>query len=117
MLGHTTPCFLSSLQIGSSTHIPNPVNGFDPFAGRASSVFAGAAHGRPSIGIEINPVGWIYGKTKITPASKEKIRARLVEVTKIAKSLPSLAGHNCQHCLIIALRKQLCASCLQREII
>ena len=33
----------------------------DPFAGRCSSVYAGAVLGRNSWGIEINPVGWLYG--------------------------------------------------------
>ncbi len=65
----------------------------DPFAGRASSVFAGAASGRPSIGIEINPVGWIYGKTKLAPASADDVRDRLDEIVQIAQSLSSGAGN------------------------
>jgi DNA methylase len=56
----------------------------DPFAGRASSIFAGATHGRPSIGIEINPVGWIYGKTKLSPAPADAVIARVDEIAKIA---------------------------------
>jgi len=66
----------------------------DPFAGRASSVFAGATQGRPSIGIEINPVGWIYGKTKIAPAPKDKVKNRLAELSQIAQSLPSRTGRD-----------------------
>jgi hypothetical protein len=61
----------------------------DPFAGRASSVFAGAAHGRPSIGIEINPVGWIYGKTKLAPAPADKVKMRISEIAEIAQCLPA----------------------------
>lgn len=58
---------------------------FDPFAGRCSSIFAGAARGRPSIGIEINPVGWIYGQTKIAPASSEAITNRIQELVALAR--------------------------------
>lgn len=36
----------------------------DPFAGRCSSIYAGGVLGRNSLGIEINPVGWLYGKSK-----------------------------------------------------
>lgn len=58
----------------------------DPFAGRASSVFAGAARGRPSIGIEISPVGWIYGQTKLQPATADQVKARVREIAEIAKA-------------------------------
>jgi len=49
----------------------------DPFAGRFSSIFAGSVTGRKGVGIEINPVGWLYGKTKIHPASKGQVLERL----------------------------------------
>jgi DNA modification methylase len=52
----------------------------DPFAGRCSSIFAGGVLGRVSLGIEINPVGWLYGKVKLEPASKDKVIDRLLEV-------------------------------------
>jgi DNA modification methylase len=52
----------------------------DPFAGRGSSIYAGGILGRYSLGIEINPVGWLYGKVKLHPAPKEKVLKRLVEV-------------------------------------
>jgi len=52
----------------------------DPFAGRCSSVYAGGILGRHSLGIEINPVGWLYGKVKIRPASKDKTINRLYEI-------------------------------------
>jgi hypothetical protein len=60
----------------------------DPFAGRASSIFAGASMGRPSLGVEIHPVGWIYGKTKLGPASREEVQRRLVEIADLAQTLP-----------------------------
>lgn len=49
----------------------------DPFAGRCSSIFAGAVLGRHSLGIEINPVGWLYGLVKLRPADKESVIKRL----------------------------------------
>jgi DNA modification methylase len=52
----------------------------DPFAGRCSSIFAGGVLGRVSLGIEINPVGWLYGKVKLEPASKDGVLDRLLEV-------------------------------------
>jgi DNA modification methylase len=52
----------------------------DPFAGRCSSIYAGGVLGRHSLGIEINPVGWLYGNVKLSPADKEEVLDRLVEV-------------------------------------
>src|SRR4051812_32224657 len=52
----------------------------DPFAGRGSSIYAGGVLGRNSLGIEINPVGWLYGTTKLQPANKEAVIDRLLEV-------------------------------------
>ncbi len=52
----------------------------DPFAGRGSSIYAGAVLGRHSLGIEINPVGWLYSKVKLNPAKKEDVICRLREI-------------------------------------
>ena len=52
----------------------------DPFAGRCSSIFAGGVRGRISLGIEINPVGWLYGTVKLQPADKEDVVDRLLEI-------------------------------------
>ncbi|MCK5215414.1 MAG: site-specific DNA-methyltransferase [Candidatus Omnitrophica bacterium] len=52
----------------------------DPFAGRCSSIYAGGVLGRHSLGIEINPVGWLYGAVKLNPADKEEVVDRLLEV-------------------------------------
>lgn len=54
----------------------------DPFAGRCTSIYAGGVLGRHSLGIEINPVGWLYGSVKLNPASKEEVTNRLLEVYK-----------------------------------
>lgn len=52
----------------------------DPFAGRSSSIYAGGVLGRHSLGIEINPVGWIYGSVKLNPADKDDVIDRLFEI-------------------------------------
>lgn len=52
----------------------------DPFAGRGSSIYAGGVLGRHSLGIEINPVGWLFGSTKLFPADKNDVADRLLEI-------------------------------------
>lgn len=52
----------------------------DPFSGRGSSVFAGSVLGRKSYGIEINPIGWIYSKVKLSPADKNDVLNKLKEI-------------------------------------
>lgn len=53
---------------------------FDPFAGRATSLFAAATEGRYGVGIEINPVGWVYGKAKLQTADRESVERRIHEL-------------------------------------
>jgi len=55
----------------------------DPFAGRCSSIYAGGVLGRTSLGIEINPVGWLYGSVKLRPADKDAVIDRLLEIYAI----------------------------------
>lgn len=52
----------------------------DPFAGRCSSIYAGGVLGRHSLGIEINPVGWLYGTVKLKPSDKKEVIDRLLEI-------------------------------------
>lgn len=52
----------------------------DPFAGRCSSIYAGGVLGRASLGIEINPVGWLYGTVKLQPADKKEVIDRLLAI-------------------------------------
>jgi DNA modification methylase len=52
----------------------------DPFAGRSSSIFAGGVLGRHSLGIEINPIGWLYGSVKLNPANKNDVIDRLLDI-------------------------------------
>lgn len=52
----------------------------DPFAGRGTSVFSAATRNRYGIGIEINPVGWIYARTKLYPAPADAVISRLEQL-------------------------------------
>jgi hypothetical protein len=56
----------------------------DPFAGRGTSVFSAAVNGRSAIGIEINPVGWVYAQAKIHPASLDAVTERLAEIYRLS---------------------------------
>jgi len=68
----------------------------DPFAGRGTSIFAAATNNRKGIGIEINPVGWLYAKVKLAPAPIDKVKESLISVDCVSnnytdkiKSLPT----------------------------
>jgi DNA modification methylase len=56
----------------------------DPFAGRGSSVYAAAVRGRSGLGIEINPVGWIYSQAKLHTSSQPWVIRRLNRVKEAA---------------------------------
>ncbi len=53
---------------------------FDPFAGRGTAVFAAAINQRVGIGIEINPVGYVYTRTKLYPAKRKLVESRIQEL-------------------------------------
>lgn len=61
----------------------------DPFAGRGSSIYAAAAQGRQALGIEINPVGWLYGNVKLNVAASGAVLSRLADIACAAKRAPS----------------------------
>lgn len=52
----------------------------DPFAGRGTAVFSAATQDRSAIGIEINPVGYVYARTKLSPAGRDVVELRLDEL-------------------------------------
>ena len=49
----------------------------DPFAGRGTAVFSAATQNRPFIGIEVNPVGYVYASAKLQPADQRLVEKRL----------------------------------------
>ena len=53
----------------------------DPFAGRGTTVFSAAVNRRRGLGVEINPVGWIYCEAKLRPAAKHLVTARLTDIS------------------------------------
>ena len=58
----------------------------DPFAGRASSVFAAATQERYGLGIEINPLGWVYAQTKLQPATQGNVERRLKSLVDMSEA-------------------------------
>jgi hypothetical protein len=56
----------------------------DPFAGRGTALYSAAVAGRQALGIEVNPVGWVYTRTKLSPASKNKVEQRLIQIQNLA---------------------------------
>ncbi len=66
-----------------------PVGGavLDPFAGRGSSIYAAAVTGRYGCGVEINEVGWLYGKAKLETASEEAVLRRNEEISRQSRGV------------------------------
>jgi hypothetical protein len=56
----------------------------DPFSGRGTSVFSAASAGRQAVGVELNPVGWIYARTKLNPAPQEAVLARIAKIESLS---------------------------------
>ncbi len=56
----------------------------DPFAGRGTAIFSAATQGRRSIGIEINPVGYVYSGAKLEPAAQYLVENRLEELNELS---------------------------------
>jgi DNA methylase len=73
----------------------------DPFAGRGTSLFSAVTKNRIATGVEINPVGWVYCKTKLAPASEKRVRGRTWQLAHLitkqvkaeASSLPKFFHH------------------------
>lgn len=58
----------------------------DPFAGRATSLFSAAARGLTAGGIEINPVGWVYGRAKLFPGQQQAVEARITTIARASRA-------------------------------
>jgi hypothetical protein len=56
----------------------------DPFAGRGTSIFSAASLGRIGIGVEVNPVGWVYARAKLKPADEAAVVNKLEEIGRHA---------------------------------
>ncbi len=63
----------------------SPVGGrvLDPFCGRGTAPFVAQATGRASLGIDINPVAWVFAKVKTSPEpSQQKLVHRLSDLQR-----------------------------------
>lgn len=85
----------------------------DPFAGRGTAVFSAAVRKRPAIGVEINPLGYVYANTKLRPGTQEKVVCRLEELEELAPrqrraadALPPFF----HHCFAAGVRRFLLAA-------
>jgi hypothetical protein len=63
----------------------------DPFAGRGTALYSAATAGRHALGMELNPVGWIYSRTKLSPACSDDVDARIVQLQAAAHMYRSAA--------------------------
>ncbi len=55
----------------------------DPFCGRGNAPFAATVLGRNSLGIDINPIAWLFAAVKLDPApNPEQVTDRLSDVVK-----------------------------------
>lgn len=88
----------------------------DPFCGRGNAPFTAAALNRPTIGIDINPVAWIFAATKVRPAqSLESVIARLSEIArarrpadaKARNQFETMAWNSNTRALLRAARREL----------
>lgn len=52
----------------------------DPFAGRGTAVFSAASNGRAGLGIELNPLGYVYSNAKLRPAAFSAVQRRLESI-------------------------------------
>ena len=58
----------------------------DPFAGRGTAVFSAVTKGRSAIGIEINPVGYVYSEAKLNIARQGEVEERIAEIGYFSSS-------------------------------
>ncbi len=85
----------------------------DPFAGRGTAIYSAATNARIGIGIEINPVGWVYAKAKLQPATKDAVCLRLEQIDKYSggyKRQASQLPQFFQHCFSSKTRRFLLAA-------
>jgi hypothetical protein len=64
----------------------------DPFAGRGTSLFCAREAHRHALGVEINPLGWIYGSVKLAPAEERRVLACIDEIGAAARGFETSAA-------------------------
>jgi len=81
----TFPSDFAERYIESSTQKGEIV--LDPFAGRGTALFAAGLLGRTGVGVEINPVGWLFSSVKSSPAAFDDVMRRLGKFVNVALDL------------------------------
>ena len=56
----------------------------DPFAGRGTAIFSAAIQQRSAIGIEINPLGYVYANAKLNPGDYKNVICKLEKISESA---------------------------------
>ncbi|MCY4042870.1 MAG: DNA methyltransferase [Candidatus Dadabacteria bacterium] len=58
----------------------------DPFCGRGTAPFVAQATGREAVGVDINPVAWVFAKTKTDPEKdSQRLISRLLQVCRAVR--------------------------------
>ena len=85
----------------------------DPFAGRGTAIYSAAIQQRRAIGVEINPVGYVYANAKLKPGDHEAVTRRLHELADMAPRFRQAANELppfFHHCFSPTVREFLLAS-------
>jgi len=85
----------------------------DPFAGRGTAIFSASVHDRIGIGIELNPVGWVYAQAKLHTASEDDVASRLDWLGEVASDYKEAADQLppfFHHCFSSGVRSFLLAA-------
>ena len=79
------PPRFASEAIGGLTRAGDRV--LDPFCGRGNAPFTAVVMGRPSFGVDINPIAWLYTAVKLRPDPKpDRVVRRLKAIGRAARS-------------------------------
>ena len=85
----------------------------DPFAGRGTAIYSAAIRNRNAIGIEINPVGYVYANAKLKPGDHAAVVQRLHKLAEIAPNFRETADNLppfFHHCFATQVREFLIAA-------
>lgn len=85
----------------------------DPFAGRGTALFAAASQNRFGFGVEINPVGWVYGRAKLHAAEREDVERvirRLGQLAPMYREEAAALPEFFKQCFCPAVRRYLLAA-------
>ena len=85
----------------------------DPFAGRGTAIFSAAIAGRYSIGVDVNPLGYVYSNAKLKPSNQQDVTKRLEQIAEAAEGSQAEADALppfFHHCYSQPVRKFLTAA-------